>query len=185
MEDIMRMIARLGGPRRPAEQLVLCRTAEAARRLRTGELDAAAADAAARLGHPWDAPSVLRALSREAAELWERGCRRELERLCGRRLRAPPAPGELVLCLAEQTALWEELRAGVREAVYWRWEALSGASFGVAALLRGPERRAVTGPLSRSGERVGRLVRRLNAERISPAEFEERYLTGTLLDLLE
>ena len=57
-------------------------------------------------------------------------------------------------------------------------------AYGVAAVVRDPAYHAVTGPLCGDFARIQRLVERLNAEQLPLAEFEERYLNGSLLEWL-
>ena len=184
MKDIKETIARISGHRHRRGYAVLICAVQAAHKYqpREPQMNAIQKDVAAMMGGGRTPTAVSRNLARVTVDIWEHGDRQELSKVYGHPVQDRPTPKELVLRLAEY--VWEEKDARPRKVTYRWWKSLSGLGYGVAAVVRDPAYHAVTGPLCGDFARIQRLVERLNAEQLPLAEFEERYLNGSLLEWL-
>ena len=187
MKEIKRLIAQISGHRNRECYLVLACAVEAALSDQPQEpkMETIVKRTAVLLGGRKNPAAVSRALSRVAEDIWERGNRPALSRLFGYQLQEPPAPKELVFRLAEYLWTREKHRAPRRQVNYQVVRDLSGEGYGITATLQSPAYSAATSAFCPDRETADRLVRRLNAEQLPLPEFEELYLSGTLLHWLE
>lgn len=184
MKDIRQTIARISGHRNRECYVVLYYAVKVARRYHPQEprMKTIIAETAVLMKYDKSSAALSRSLSRVNTDIWEYGDRQELQEIFGYALQEQPTPRELVFRLAEYTRDGEEVRWQGQRITYRLWKSLSGAEYGIVAMLREPAYRAVTCPFCRDLETGRQLVRRLNEEQVPLAAFEEMYLSGALLE---
>ena len=187
MKKIKQIVAQISGHRNRECYMVLACAVKVALgyQPRETKMETIVDEVAEMLGGSKNPAAVSRALSRVAADIWEHGNRQALCRFFGYQLREPPTPKELVFCLAEYLWMHEKSTRPRREIRYQLVESLSGEGYGITASLQQPGYCAATSAFCPDRAVADRLVRRLNAEQLPLPEFEELYLSGTLLQWLE
>lgn len=126
-----------------------------------------------RIGKQTNTTAVAKALSRAARDIWEYGDRENLEAVFGHSLKEAPSAKGLILTLAEYV---------YDEVTYSKWASYPTDGKGIYG--RSRRQSVMAAPVTEEGELLERLIVLLNQRQVPITEFMDRFLNGSLGELL-
>ena len=174
MKDVRSTVMQLSGRWGNECYQILCLAVEAARNLPPDDLQMKRVWSEVKNQSGKSTAAISRALSRAAADIWQRGNREKLSEIFGKTLQTPPTAKELVCALAEYLRPRAEYRC---------WSAQADGTFGIMAN-DDYGQSIITAPFTKNRAFAQALADALNAEQRPLDTFRTQFLTGEIPGVL-